>query len=273
MALQQGLPPRWRGLDRVALAALDKVRPGRRVHLILPVEMVLDQTLDVPAGGTSPGWLSARVEGLSPWAKDACLWDARPVGAQMRVAIVPLRPVQQAEREIVAKGAMLAEVVSGPYRFRTDLAQVSRWRDRILLAVGLVCGVALGLAGLGVQLASAAQDRAALAEASLTRTSQRLKDSAGPAQAALALLPRKRQSVALALAYLAGALPLDSYLTTLSLTADTFELSGQSAKPEGIIPALAADNTFVEVDFAGPAAHDPDTGSYSFNIKGKWGVR
>ena len=44
----------------------------------------------------------------------------------------------------------------------------------------------------------------------------------------------------------------------------------KTARPEVIIPALVADKIFAEVDFAGPAAHDPDSGSYSFTIKGKW---
>lgn len=158
VALQRQLPPWWRGLDGVKLQAVDKVRPGRVVQLILPSEMVLDQSFDLPSGGASPGWLVARVGAVSAWAKEACLWDVKPSGAQVRLGIVPLRPVQLAEREIAARGATLAEVVAGPYRFRNDLGQVKRWRDRILLTVGLVSSVALGLAGLGYQLASDAQD-------------------------------------------------------------------------------------------------------------------
>jgi hypothetical protein len=53
------------------------------------------------------------------------------------------------------------------------------------------------------------------------------------------------------------------------VTADGFEISGQTAKPEGIIPALSADPVFAAVDFAGPAAHNPDDGSYTFTIRGK----
>jgi hypothetical protein len=147
--------------------------------------------------------------------------------------------------------------------------QLKRWRDRLALACVLFTGLALALAGLGVQMALQAQDRTTLAEAALERSALRLKEGAGPAQAALALLPRKSASVGLALSHLAGALPIDSYLATLSVTSDGFELSGQTAAPEAIIPALSADKSFAEVDFAGPAARNPDTGSYTFTIRGK----
>ncbi|MEI6800174.1 MAG: PilN domain-containing protein [Pseudomonadota bacterium] len=152
------------------------------------------------------------------------------------------------------------------------MAQLRRWRDRLALSVGLVTVLALGMAGVGLQAMWQAQDRAALSIAALDRSSQRLKEGAGPAQAALALLQRKSGSLALALAHLAQALPQDSYLTTLSATGAEIDLSGQTLTPEGIIPALSADPVFATVNFAGPAAHDPASGSYSFAIHATLGA-
>lgn len=270
-ALQRAIPARLRGLDRITQDQLSPVKPGRAVQLVLPEQSLLQQRFDLPKGevSPSPGWLAARVEALSPWDKDACLWDAKVSGGTVHLALIPLRPVTEAEAALTLQGARLAEVVGAGFCFRPDKVQARRWRDRIALAVVLVTALALGLAALGVQMALQAQDRTTLAEAALDRSAQRLKEGVGPAQAALALLPRKAASVGLALSHLAAALPQDSYLTTLSVSAQGFELSGQTAAPEAIIPALSADTSFAEVDFAGPAARNPDTGSYTFTIRGK----
>lgn len=271
LALQRAIPARLRGLAPVTQAALPDARPGRAIQLVMPQQSLLRQTLDLPKGeaAPNPGWLAARVEALSPWDKDACLWDAQVSGGVVHLALIPLRPVTEAEAILTRQGGRLAEVVGAGFVFRRDAMQLKRWRDRITLTVVLVTVLGLALAALGVQIALQAQDRSAVADAALERSAQRLKEGAGPAQAALALLPRKGASVALALSHLAAALPHDSYLTTLSVTAEGFELSGQTAAPEAIIPALSADKTFEGVDFAGPAARNPDTGSYTFTIRGK----
>ncbi len=286
LALQKAVPARLRGLVRVPQASLaqasfaqashsveslDPVRPGQAVQLVLAVQNLLQQRLDLPKAETAPNaaWLAARVEALSPWDKDACLWDARVSGGAVHLALIPLRPVIEAEAALARQGGRLAEVVGAGFTFRRDTVQLRRWRDRIAVSVVLATGLALAGAALGVQMAMQAQDRSTVAEAALARQAARLKEGAGPAQAALALLPRKGASVALALSHLAAALPHDSYLTTLSVTLDGFELSGQTAAPEAIIPALSADKTFAAVDFAGPAARNPDTGSYTFTIRGK----
>lgn len=294
IALQRVVPARLRGLQRLTPQALDRAGPGLTgsgsarprlpVQLVLPEQGLLQQRLDLPKGETTPnpGWLAARVEALSPWDRDACLWDARVEAGVVHLALIPLHPVAEAEAALARQGVRLAEVVSGPFRFRHDRVQVRRWRDRLALAAALVTSLALGLGGMGVQFGRQAQDRTALADATLARTAARLAEGAGPAQAALDLLQLKGASVALALAHLARALPQDSYLTTLSVTAHqvadgtaagaagAFELSGQTAQPEAIIPALSADSAFAEVDFAGPAARNPDSGSYSFTIRGTW---
>ncbi len=271
LALQKVTPARLRGLDRLQQDDLARAIPGRAVQLLLPDQSLLQQRFDLPKGETAPNpvWLAARVEALSPWDRDACLWDAKVAGGVVKIALIPLRPLAEAEAALARQGGRLAEVVGAGFCFRRDTVQLKRWRDRIALAVVLLTGLALGLTGLGVQFALQAQDRTTVAEAALDRSAQRLKEGAGPAQAALALLPRKAASVGLALSHLAAALPQDSYLTTLSVTADGFELSGQTAAPEAIIPPLSADTTFAEVDFAGPAARNPDTGSYTFTIRGK----
>lgn len=271
VALQDILPPQNRGLDALTPDRLDQARPGRAVQLVLPSAILLQQELELPKGETTPtpNWTAARVEALSPWESHACLWDAKVSGRKIRLAVIPLRPVQDAEAALAARGQRLAEVVAQGFRFRRDAGQVQRWRDRVALAAVLVTLSALGLAGLGVDAALQAEDRTNLAEAALQRSVQRLKEGAGQAQAALALLQKKQGSTALALSRLAAALPQDSFLTTLAVTSDGFEISGQTAKPEGIIPALSADPLFAAVDFAGPAARNPDNGSYTFSIRGR----
>lgn len=263
-ALQKALPPSWRGLTRVSPGQAP--RKGQAAQLVLPPEGMLEQRFDKPAVVT-PDWVEARVEAISPWEKSACLWDWKVDDNAVRLAVAPLRAVQEAE----ALAGPLAEVVSGPFRFRRDLAQLRRWRDRIALGAGLGVLVALGLAFVAVQLAAQASERAAVAEAALERSTARLKEGAGPAEAAMALLSRKADSVGLGLAKLAAALPVDSYLTTLSVSQDGFEISGQTTKPEGIIPALTGAG-FAAVDFAGPTAHDAASGRYSFTIRGKLGT-
>ena len=273
LTLQRAVPARLRGLTSVQTTGLGAVKAGSAVQLVFPDHLLLRQRLDLPKGETAanPGWLAARIEALSPWERDAFLWDAQVSGGGVELALIPLRPVVEAEMALKLRAARLAEVVATGFCFRRDRAQTRRWRDRLALAVVLVTLLTLALAGLGLQMGLQAQDRAALAMAALARSDQRLKDGAGPAEAALALLPRKTASAALELSHLAAALPQDSFLTTLSVTTDGFELSGQTAAPEAIIPALSADAMFAGVDFAGPAARNAETGSYSFTIRGTWG--
>jgi hypothetical protein len=269
LALQQAVPPRLRGVAALAPGHLAAARAGQAVRLELPEDMVLSETLDPPPGGVTPSWTLARVEAFSPWEVEACLWQLHQGADGLRLGLIPLRVVEEAGVALQTSRARLAEVVAGPFVFRKDDVQLRRWRDRVLLAASVVTLLGLGLGALGLTMAGQAGDRQALAETALARNAARLAAGAGPAQAALALLPRKASSLGLALSHLAASLPQDSYLSTLQVTAEGFEISGQTARPEAIIPALATDPAFAGVDFAGPAARDPDTGSYSFTIRGK----
>lgn len=271
-ALQDRVPPRWRGLDRLGPDRLDQAMPGRGVQLVLPDSLLLRQSLDPPQAGGAlpPGWLEARIEALSPWEREACLWALHRRGGGLELALIPARPVQEAEAALTARGARLAEVVAGAHVFRRDGPQERRWRDRLVLGVLALTLAGLGLAGLGLHLGLQAQERAALAQTSLARSLARIQAGAAPAAAALDLVPRKGQSLALALARLAAALPEDSFLTGLAVVGPSFDISGQSARPEAIIPALSAETAFSAVDFAGPAARNPDSGGYSFTIHGTW---
>ncbi len=272
IALQNVVPPGLRGLDVLTTETLEQARPGRAVQLMLPANCLLRKELEIAAGERAPNlnWLAARVEALSPWDQNACLWDVRVSGRRINLALIPLRAVEEAESFLSAKGLRLAEVVAqGGFRFRRHFTQLRRWRDRLALSSFLMTLLAMVLAGLGANIALQEHDRAALADAAVQRTAARLKEGTGPAQAAKALLQRKTDSVALALTHLAAALPQDSYLTMLSVTADGFEISGQTERPEGIIPALSADPVFGHVDFAGPASRNADSGSFTFTIRGK----
>ena len=268
LAVQNLMPARLRGQVSLTIDTLALARSGQSVHLLLTADGLLVHRIDLPdqSRRANPAWLSARIETLSPWEPDACLWDTCLAGSKLDLAILPLAPVAEAERLLTLQGARLVGVSAGRFWFRRDIAQLRRWRDRLALSVGLVTVLALALASVGLQAFWQAQDRATLSVAALDRSSERLKEGAGPAQAALDLLQRKSGSLALALAHLAQALPQDSYLTTLSATREGIDLSGHTLTPEGIIPALSADPVFATVNFAGPAAHDLVSGSYSFSI-------
>ena len=268
LALADLIPARARGVVALTPDTLTTAQAGQRVHLVLAADSLLQHRLDLPdtARIPNPAWLCARLEAASPWELSACLWDTRPAAGGLDLAILPLSPVVEAERLLTLQGARLVEVSAGHFWFRRDTAQLRRWRDRLALTAGLMGVLALGLAGVGVQAFWQAQDRAAVSLSALEKSAARLKEGAGPAQAALALLQRKSGGFGLALSHLAQALPQDSYLTTLSATPQGIDISGQTLTPEGIIPALSADTVFATVNFAGPAAHDPVSGSYSFAI-------
>ena len=274
LALQDIIPPQARGVVTLTPDTLVRAKAGQRVHLVLPEPSVLQHRLDLPSQGHSinPAWLSARVEALSPWELNACLWDARLVSNQLELAIIHLAPVAKADSFLILQGARLVEVSAKCFWFRRDAVQLRRWRGRLVLMMGLVTVLALGLAGFGVQAFLQAQDRAEWSLSALERSAARLKEGAGPAQAALALLQRKSGSVSLALSHLAEALPKDSYLTNLFVTSEGLEIVGQTLTPERIIPSLSTDPIFATVNFAGPAVRDPDTNTYSFSIQATLGV-
>ena len=268
------VPTRARGRVSLTPETLSRAKAGEIVQLVLPEDGLLQHRLTLPDKRRSDNraWLSARIETLSPWEQNAFLWDSKPNPDHIDLAILPLAPVTDAERILTQIGARLAEVRVGQFWFRRDTAQLRRWRDRLALSVGFVTVLALGLTGVGVQGFWQAQDRSEVSLAALERSEARLKEGAGPAQAALALLERKSRSVALALSHLAQALPQDSYVTTLSAKDEGIDISGQTQKPDGIIPSLSAYPVFATINFAGPASHDPVTGSFSFAIQATLGA-
>lgn len=268
------VPARARGRVSLTPETLSRAKAGEIVQLVLPEDGLLHHRLTLPDKRRSDNraWLSARIETLSPWEQNAFLWDSKTAPDHIDLAILPLAPVTDAERILTQIGARLTEVKVGQFWFRRDAAQLRRWRDRLALTVGFVTVLALGLAGVGVQGFWQAQDRSEVSLAALERSEARLKEGAGPAQAALALLERKSGSVALALSHLAQALPQDSYVTTLSVTDQGIDISGQTQKPDGIIPSLSADPVFATINFAGPASYDPVPGGFSFAIQATLGV-
>lgn len=268
LAIADLIPPRARGVVALTPDTLTSAQAGQRVNLVLAADSLLHHRLDLPdrSRTPNPAWLCARVEAVSPWELSACLWDTRRVSGGLDLAILPLSAVVEAERLLTLQGARLVEISAAHFWFRRDTAQLRRWRDRLALTAGLMGVLAMGLAFVGVEAFWQAQDRAEVSLSALKKSNARLKEGAGPAQAALALLQRKSGGFGLALSHLAQALPKDSYLTTLSATPQGIDISGQTLTPEGIIPALSADPVFATVNFAGPAAHDPVSGSYSFAI-------
>ena len=268
LAAMDLVPARMR--SRVILTPKDllRARPGESVHLVLPEGGLLQHRIALPdhPHRANHTWLFARIDALSPWEQDAFLWGTKLGPDHLDLAILSLARITEAEQVLTQRGARLAEVSAGGFWFRRDATQLRRWRDRLALTVGLVCVLGLGVAVVGVQAFWQANERAEVSLSALNKSAARLKEGAGPAQAALALLQLKSGGFGLALSHLAQSLPQESYLTTLSATPRGIDISGKTLTPEGIIPALSVDPVFATVNFAGPAAHDAVSGSYTFAI-------
>ena len=283
---QELLPPRLRGLATVPQAALagppDRLPQDRPVRLVLPEDALLLREIALPAATDRARWrahVEVRLEEVSPWAPGAYLWDARPLpggAARYRVAMVPPGVLRGAEAALAARGCVVAELAGQEagrtaFGFRSDTAQHQRWCRRLL---GLwLAGVALG-AGVGLwqmQAAFDARAEAATARATLAGFARRSAAGSATARAAVALAAAKTDaaSLARALLLLARDLPGDAWLQSATLRPEGFELAGHAATLETIIPALQDGGAFAEVDFAGSSTRDPETGVFTFTVKGR----
>lgn len=275
--LEGALPLGWRGLTTCTPEG--PLPPSGRVRLILPASAILLRRLDVPATlaaqGRARDFVAARLEDLSPWAAGEYLWDMRPEtdssgSTRAEVALTPLAPVRAFAADLAGQGSRLAEITGSGFTFQTDLRRRSVWRRRLIVGVAGLTLVGLFMAGGGLNARLRAGEEIAVAEVSLQRVAEKSHAQNAVSASALALLGRKTdaQSFARLLALLAGRLPDDSWLETLSMEPSGFEISGRSARPEAIVPALEADAAFAGVDFAGSSSRDPTTGQFSFTIRG-----
>ncbi len=276
--LQRALPPGLRGLTLIDLESDPGRLPRRaRVRLVLPDTRLLWREIDLPdlAAERRAAWIAARLDEVSPWAAGSYLWaEGAAQGGRLRVALAPAEPVQALQTRLADSGRRLCEVTAGPLWLVEDRASLDRLTGRLALvwAGVLVLGVALAAwSWTRITEAHAAQ---ALAEARLMRLVAESSSTSAATQAAQALLAAKTEAASLAtvLDRLAASLPLDSYLETLRLTPAEFEISGRSAAPEAIIPALEGRGGFRGVDFAGASARDAGSGLYSFTLAGRTGA-
>ncbi len=283
------VPPKARGLtvyDMAAQPTLANDAPkSQRLRLLVPQDMLLLRHVVVPEAVVDTArvrsYVAAKLEDISPWTEGDFLWDIRPDPAataktDLILAMIPVAPLRRFEAQL-REACVVAELISPAtpdrpaFIFRADQAQHQRWRNRILALSAALFG--LGLAVTFWQGKSVLDARAETAAA--TQTIDRLASEAvtasAQAPAALALLPRKTeaQSFAHVLTLLARRLPDESWLDTLTIEPGKFEIGGHSTRPDAIIPALAADPAFAEVDFAGSSALDPQTGLFTFTIKSR----
>lgn len=273
---QQALPAGLRGLTVRSDLAAD-VPAGARLRLDLPEAALLWRDLDLPAlpPDRRRAWIEARLEEVSPWAAGAFLWAEGPAtGERLRVAMVAAEPLRALDARLRAGGGRLVEVTGGGRWLIEDAEGQTRLARGIAAAWALVLALGLGLAGLALQRDADAAARLALAEGRLARLAQMATATSAASEAARAMLAQKTEAASLAAALdrLAASLPLDSHLETLRLTPQDFTISGKSAAPEAIIPALEGTGGFVGVDFAGASARDADGELYSFTLSGRTGA-
>lgn len=270
-ALDDRLPPRLRGLAEVGPDPAHLPARGR-VILRLDPAAALWREIDLPQ--TPPdrrdAAIAARLEELSPWAPGAYLWAEAPGdGVRLRLALTAAEPVRALEAAVRARGGQLVELRIGAARRR--MGDPGPRLRRAVAVWALVMALALALSALALWRSSTATAAADLAQIRLTRF---LQDTALQGDRSKAILGRAAQVPASRLGprldLLAASLPLDSYLLTLRLTPADFQIAGQSATPDAIVPALEAAG-FRAVDFAGASALDSATGLYSFTIAGQAG--
>lgn len=275
--LHQRLPARLRGVVAMQPETDLSALPRRaKVRLVLPDQSLLTRELDLPElpFGRRRGWIEARLEEVSPWAAGAFLWaEAGVRDGQLSLVLAAAEPVRAAAARLQASGRRLVEVVSGPLWLMEDATGAAVLARRLMLGWLAAMALGLGLAGLSWFRASEAGAAEALANARLARLASEAQATSAAGQAAQRLLAGKATAASLAAALdrLAGSLPIDSYLETLRLTPTEFTISGRSAAPETIIPALEGQGGFTGVDFAGASPRDPRSGLYSFTLAGRTG--
>jgi hypothetical protein len=273
--LQRGLPAGLRGVSVMAPDAAPESLPRRaRVRLVLPTDRILWREIEMPAlpEDRRQAWIAARLEESSPWASGAFYWaEGGQTEGRLRLALTAAEPVRALAGELAAGGRRLVEVTAGPLWLMEDAGARAGLVRRLIWGWALVVVLGLGLGLWALLRISDAGVAEALATSRLQKLTAAATTTSAASQAARDLLAGKTEAASLATALdrLAGSLPLDSYLETLRLTPETFQISGRSAAPEAIIPALEGGGKFAAVDFAGASARDAVTGLYSFTLSGQ----
>lgn len=283
------VPPKARGLtvhDMTAQPTVANDAPkSQRLRLLVPQDMLLLRHVVVPEAVVDTGrvrsYVAAKLEDISPWTEGDFLWDIRPDPAataetNLILAMIPAAPLRKFEAQL-HEACVVAELISPAtpdrpaFIFRADQAQHHRWRNRLLALSAALFGVGLAVTLWQGKSALDAQAEAAAATIAIDRMATEAVTASAQAPAALALLSRKTeaQSFAHVLTLLARRLPDESWLDSLTIEPGKFEIGGHSTRPDAIIPALAADPAFAEVDFAGSSSLDPQTGLFTFTIKSR----
>lgn len=286
---EAALPAGWRGLTvldiaQAETAPLDELPVARRISLSVDPSHALLRPVSLPMGADAARALPIWLEEVSPWAAGHYLWDAvkSKEGMGWVVAILPRSACQSAEDRLERRGSEVVEItVTAPdgqvFRLRRDEQGRKRLRRGLSVLAGTLAAVGIALTVWQGQAALTSRDAARKAQIE-TEALQKESTTGSATSAALAFRAAQAAVPPMAerLAFLAARVPLDTWLLHLSLAGTKFTLSGLSAAPERIIPALTGGTGPIGadgVDFDGAIARDSQTGLFSFTITGALTLR
>lgn len=273
--LRRALPASWRGVTPMDSLRGDPDRLPReaRVRLVLSPDQILWREIDLPElpPERRNAWIAARLDEVSPWAHGAYHWAAdQAKDGRLRVSLTAAEPIAALAARLGESGRTLVEATFGGLWLIEDAAGEARLTRRLIGVWALTLALGLGLALWSWTRLTEAEAARALADQRLGKLVAEASAGSATAKGARDLLALKTDAASLALALdrLAGSLPVDSHLETLRLTSDEFQITGRSAAPEAIIPALESAGGFGGVDFAGGSTRDAETGDYGFTLIG-----
>ena len=283
----KALNDRWPGrTPRVRLDTLEVWLSGapraRTVLLEIPPDDVLVQRVALPMrkGTEREDLLQARLADISPWAREAAF--VAEIGdnpAEARLFLAARAPALAARDRLEAEGIRVLGIVSIPEGerrlvwFERNPHRIETLRRLLLSAVALwSIGFAIIAAAAGLTLPGLSGDLARL-RTELASAEARIGNASARTRAVAALLADRAggRSIAGRIAALAAALPPDAALTSLVMEGDAFQLAGQSAHPEHVLPALEASGQFGEVRPAAASALEGDGAAWGFALEGQFG--
>ena len=278
------IPPAVQRLGRATPAdlAAGRLPKAHSVRLTLPPTAMLLRRIVLPAStdrARRRAQIVARLEEVSPWAEGEFLWDALPVprsDTEVELAMVPRALVSEAEAVLAGAGRRLVDVrgegASGQdFHLFVDPGRLRGFRVGLLAAWLLVSAGAVAQGLWQLRVGMEADAATARAEAGLARAAARSAAGSDGLRAVQELERRKQDGIAMVglLDQLAERLPDDAWLHSATVEPDHFEMVGSADTPEAIIPSLQQSPMFADVDYAGSSTRDPDSGLYTFSVKGR----
>lgn len=265
-----------------ASPALTNLRNAANIELRLDPDKTVTHRLTLPADAR--GYLDAivahRLDRLTPWQPASVAYatrivDDRPAESAIEIELVatsrdvlaeslaPLVALSIAPTAIgVAGGALTEPLGVDLLRGQGDRSGLARRRIlRTILLIMLPLAI-LAFAASAVAL-SAAESRLDSAAAGLDAARARIAANAGGGtdnDAARALIEGKRLDGARfqLIADLAGAIPIDAFLSDLEIAPETVRLRGSSLNAPALVPILESLPALENVRFEAPVAREAD---------------